>query len=168
MISRRSLSGWSPLSGLMPLRKERARTALCHWVVPETPVPALMPERLGWLMSWTAPSAAMARPASCCCETNSGKHGVPAGPGWIYEIKHDGFRILARRDRERVRLFTRHGTDFTARYPKIAAAVESLPVRSCALDGVCSALTESNSAGANQCQARARDSVPNAGSSGGS
>jgi hypothetical protein len=35
----------------------------------------------------------------------------PAGPGWIHEIKHDGFRILARRDRERVGLFTRHGTD---------------------------------------------------------
>ena len=54
----------------MPLRKERARTALCHWVVPETPVPALMPERLGWLMSWTAPSAAMARPVNSptnCC-----------------------------------------------------------------------------------------------------
>ena len=34
-----------------------------------------------------------------------------------------------------MRLFTRHGTDFTARYPKIAAAIESLPVRSCALDG---------------------------------
>jgi bifunctional non-homologous end joining protein LigD len=59
----------------------------------------------------------------------------PAGPGWIHEIKHDGFRILTRREAERVRLFTRHGTDFTARYPKIAAAVESLPVRSCALDG---------------------------------
>ena len=57
------------------------------------------------------------------------------GPGWIHEIKHDGFRILARREAERVRLFTRHGTDFTARYPKIAAALESLPVRSCALDG---------------------------------
>ena len=42
----------------------------------------------------------------------------PAGPGWIHEIKHDGFRILARRDAECVRLFTRHGTDFTARYPK--------------------------------------------------
>jgi ATP-dependent DNA ligase len=38
----------------------------------------------------------------------------PAAPGWIHEIKHDGFRILAGRDRERVRLFTRHGTDFTA------------------------------------------------------
>jgi bifunctional non-homologous end joining protein LigD len=59
----------------------------------------------------------------------------PAGPGWIHEIKHDGFRILARRDAERLRLFTRHGTDFTARYPKIATAVESLPVRSSALDG---------------------------------
>ena len=34
-----------------------------------------------------------------------------------------------------MRLFTRHGTDFTARYPKIAAALASLPVRSCALDG---------------------------------
>ena len=59
----------------------------------------------------------------------------PAGPGWIHEIKHDGFRILARREGGRVRLFTRHGTDFTARYPKIAAALASLPARSCALDG---------------------------------
>src|ERR1700720_1604665 len=59
----------------------------------------------------------------------------PAGPGWIHEIKHDGFRILARREAEHVRLFTRHGTDFTARYPKIVSALESLPVRSCALDG---------------------------------
>ena len=59
----------------------------------------------------------------------------PAGPGWVHEIKHDGFRILAWRDAKRVRLFTRHGADFTARYPQIAAAVESLPVRSCALDG---------------------------------
>ena len=59
----------------------------------------------------------------------------PVGPDWIHEIKHDGFRILARREAKRVRLFTRHGTDFTARYPKIAAALDSLPVRSCALDG---------------------------------
>ena len=59
----------------------------------------------------------------------------PVGPDWIHEIKHDGFRILARREGGRLRLFTRHGTDFTARYPKIAAALASLPVRSCALDG---------------------------------
>jgi bifunctional non-homologous end joining protein LigD len=59
----------------------------------------------------------------------------PAGPGWILEIKHDGFRILARRDKERVRLFTRNGYDFAARFPKIAASVESLSVRSCIVDG---------------------------------
>ena len=59
----------------------------------------------------------------------------PAGPGWVHEIKHDGFRILARRDAKRVRLFTRNGSDFTARYPKIVAAVENLPVKSCLIDG---------------------------------
>jgi bifunctional non-homologous end joining protein LigD len=60
---------------------------------------------------------------------------APRGPGWIHEIKHDGFRILARREAERVRLFTRHGTDFTDRFPKIAAAVDGPPVRSCVIDG---------------------------------
>ena len=59
----------------------------------------------------------------------------PSGPDWIHEIKHDGFRILARREASRVRLYTRNGYDFTARFPKIAATVETLPVRSCVLDG---------------------------------
>src|SRR5436190_1126024 len=59
----------------------------------------------------------------------------PAGPGWIHEIKHDGFRILARRDTRGVRLFTRNGYDFTARFPKIDAAVEKLDVSSCVIDG---------------------------------
>ena len=59
----------------------------------------------------------------------------PTGHGWVHEIKHDGFRIMAWRDEDRVRLFTRNGFDFTARYPKIAAALESLPVRSCVVDG---------------------------------
>ncbi len=58
-----------------------------------------------------------------------------SGPGWLHEIKHDGFRILARRDRAGVRLFTRHGNDFTSRFPFIAMAVCKLPVRSCLIDG---------------------------------
>jgi bifunctional non-homologous end joining protein LigD len=40
----------------------------------------------------------------------------PAGPGWIHEIKHDGFRILAQRDAAGVRLFTRKGYDLAARF----------------------------------------------------
>ena len=59
----------------------------------------------------------------------------PAGPDWIHEIKHDGFRILARRDKKRVRLFTRNDYDFTDRFPQITAAVKSLRVRSCVVDG---------------------------------
>jgi bifunctional non-homologous end joining protein LigD len=35
----------------------------------------------------------------------------PSGPNWLYEIKHDGFRIMALRDAKGVRLFTRNGRD---------------------------------------------------------
>jgi bifunctional non-homologous end joining protein LigD len=59
----------------------------------------------------------------------------PAGPDWIHEIKHDGFRLMARRDAAGVRLFTRRGNDWTALYPSIAAAVAALPCRSCLIDG---------------------------------
>jgi ATP-dependent DNA ligase len=37
------------------------------------------------------------------------------GPGWIHEIKHDGFRIIAQKKGERVRLITRNGTRFRFR-----------------------------------------------------
>jgi len=59
----------------------------------------------------------------------------PSGPGWIHEIKHDGFRILARCDSAGVRLITRAGNDFSSRFPFIAMAVAKLPVRSCLIDG---------------------------------
>ena len=59
----------------------------------------------------------------------------PAGPDWIHEIKHDGFRIMARRDSVGVRLITRNGHDFSNRFPFIALAVGHLPARSCLLDG---------------------------------
>ncbi len=59
----------------------------------------------------------------------------PSGPGWIHEIKHDGFRILARKDPAGVRLITRAGNDFSSRFPFIAIAVSNLPVQSCLIDG---------------------------------
>jgi len=59
----------------------------------------------------------------------------PSGPGWLHEIKHDGFRILARRDGAGVRLITRAGNDFSGRFPFIAMAIGKLPVRSCLIDG---------------------------------
>jgi bifunctional non-homologous end joining protein LigD len=59
----------------------------------------------------------------------------PIGRGWIHEIKHDGFRLIARRDAAGVRLITRNGNDFTGRFPFIATAVAALPARSCVIDG---------------------------------
>jgi bifunctional non-homologous end joining protein LigD len=57
------------------------------------------------------------------------REGPTFGPGWIHEIKHDGFRILARRGPAGVRLITRNGNDFTSRFPF------TLPVQSCLIDG---------------------------------
>jgi bifunctional non-homologous end joining protein LigD len=59
----------------------------------------------------------------------------PTGSGWIHEIKFDGFRLLARRDGPRVRLFTRNGYDWTERFPLIRQGMAALQVRSCLIDG---------------------------------
>jgi ATP-dependent DNA ligase len=59
----------------------------------------------------------------------------PSGPGWLHEIKHDGFRLIARRPAAGVRLITREGNDFTYRFPFVAMAIAKLPVRSCLIDG---------------------------------
>jgi ATP-dependent DNA ligase len=59
----------------------------------------------------------------------------PSGPDWVHEIKHDGYRLIVRRDGLTVRLFTRRGYDWTDRYPAIAAAAAKLRARSFTLDG---------------------------------
>jgi ATP-dependent DNA ligase len=55
--------------------------------------------------------------------------------GWVYEEKVDGWRILAYKDGERVRLVSRHGRDHTRRFADIAVAIAKLPARSLVLDG---------------------------------
>ena len=53
----------------------------------------------------------------------------------IYEIKHDGYRFICRRDGERVRVFSRRGNDRTDRVPLIAEALTALKVKSVTIDG---------------------------------
>jgi bifunctional non-homologous end joining protein LigD len=53
----------------------------------------------------------------------------PAGSGWVHEVKHDGYRLIVRRDGEAVRLFTRRGHDWTDRYPAIASAAAKIRAR---------------------------------------
>jgi ATP-dependent DNA ligase len=49
--------------------------------------------------------------------------------------QHDGFRIMVRRDGAGVRLITRHGNDFTARFPLAVEAASASSARSFLLDG---------------------------------
>ena len=53
----------------------------------------------------------------------------------MHEIKHDGYRLIARRSDDRVRLYTRRGFNWVDRYPRIIEALHSLPVRSIVIDG---------------------------------
>ena len=59
----------------------------------------------------------------------------PTGELWLHEIKHDGFRIIARKNGHRVRLYSRAGNDLTARFPLIVAALGGLRSRSVIIDG---------------------------------
>ena len=59
----------------------------------------------------------------------------PAGPGWLHEVKHDGFRTLARKQGERINVWSRYGTDFTGRFSNIAEAVRGLPAENAFIDG---------------------------------
>ncbi|HMD84077.1 MAG TPA: non-homologous end-joining DNA ligase [Terriglobia bacterium] len=56
-------------------------------------------------------------------------------PGWIYEEKYDGFRILAYKEGASVSLLSRNGKDRNQTYPNIAAAVAKLLYRTLLLDG---------------------------------
>jgi bifunctional non-homologous end joining protein LigD len=60
---------------------------------------------------------------------------VPAGPDWLHEIKHDGYRLIVHREGKRVRLSTRNGYDWSDRYPLIVEAALRLPKSSFVIDG---------------------------------
>src|SRR5215831_17283923 len=68
-----------------------------------------------------------------CLPTKTDK--LPSGDGWLHEIKHDGFSIIARKDGQRVRLYSRPGNDLTHRFPLIAETLARLRSRSCIIDG---------------------------------
>src|SRR5262245_25535491 len=59
----------------------------------------------------------------------------PSGEAWLHEIKHDGFRVIARKDGDRVRLYSRPGNDLTYRFALIVEAMARRRSRSCIIDG---------------------------------
>jgi len=68
-----------------------------------------------------------------CIPTKGTK--VPSGPEWFHEIKQDGFRMRVERDRDRVRLISRGGYNWTSRFPWIGEAALRNRVRQFVIDG---------------------------------
>jgi bifunctional non-homologous end joining protein LigD len=56
-------------------------------------------------------------------------------PGWVYEEKVAGWRMLAHKDGDRVRLVSRNGVVHTRRFHDLAAAVAKLSAQALVLDG---------------------------------
>ena len=83
------------------------------------------------------PGAAKAElPATLAPQLATLAKSVPSGGPWSYELKFDGYRLLARIDEKgRVKLFTRNGNDWTAKLKPLAAAVQALGVKQAWLDG---------------------------------
>jgi bifunctional non-homologous end joining protein LigD len=60
---------------------------------------------------------------------------APEGSDWLHEIKYDGHRLLASIERGKVRLITRGGLDWTAKFPELAQRLGELPVNTALIDG---------------------------------
>jgi bifunctional non-homologous end joining protein LigD len=84
--------------------------------------------------SATAMAKKSALPDSIKPELATLMESAPEGD-WRYEIKFDGYRVMARVDNGHVQLFTRNGHDWTHKLPRQAEAIASLGLESAWLDG---------------------------------
>lgn len=60
---------------------------------------------------------------------------LPSGNDWAYEVKFDGIRALAIKNKKHTILFSRRHHDITAEFPDIARAISALPVADLVVDG---------------------------------
>ncbi|CAM2163008.1 3'-phosphoesterase / DNA ligase D / DNA repair polymerase [Paraburkholderia sacchari] len=95
----------------------------------------------------TKPGARAALPAALAPQLATPADAPPDGDDWLYELKFDGYRVLARIERDAhgkpdVRIFTRAGLDWTAKFPKQVEALRALDLQSAWLDGEAVVLDE--------------------------
>src|SRR5215470_17554699 len=66
----------------------------------------------------------------------------PATGDWLYELKFDGIRLIAIKNRQKVSLLSRNQNDLSARFPEIVDAIKNLSADECVIDGEVVALDE--------------------------
>lgn len=98
-------------AGASPARA--LRSAIAQDVVPRTEID---PRHVGLMLAETGDQAF-------------------SDPAWIYELKLDGYRLLAGKAHQDVLLLTRNGNDYTEVFPEIARAVAAIPLERCLIDG---------------------------------
>jgi bifunctional non-homologous end joining protein LigD len=83
----------------------------------------------------TAGAVAAPMPAKLAPQLASLANAVPTSGDWLWEIKLDGYRLMARIENGEARLITRGGHDWSAKMPTLVDALGRLDVRSAWLDG---------------------------------
>jgi bifunctional non-homologous end joining protein LigD len=68
----------------------------------------------------------------------------PVGKNWIHEIKFDGYRIIAFKQNNETRLFSRNNKDWTSKFKNIKAAIDNIPIKNAIFDGEVVVLNEEN------------------------
>jgi len=84
----------------------------------------------------------------------------PIGDEWLHEIKHDGYRIVARIEEGEVRLVSRNAKDWTKEFPQVARAVSRLPAGTALLDGEVAAVLPNGATSFQALQRRAEGAAP--------
>jgi bifunctional non-homologous end joining protein LigD len=84
----------------------------------------------------------------------------PAGDEWLHEIKHDGYRIVARIEEGEVRLISRNGKDWTKEFPQVARALGRLPAGTALVDGEVAAVLPNGATSFQALQRRGDAAVP--------
>jgi bifunctional non-homologous end joining protein LigD len=99
-----------------------------------------------WLLLRKREDGAQARPAHRTAYTPmlaTPAETVPRGPGWLFEVKWDGYRAIARISQGETQLTSRKGNDLTERFPSVAKAIaRAVKTPDCVLDGEVCALDE--------------------------
>ena len=80
--------------------------------------------------------------------------------GWLFELKLDGYRLIAAKEKGEALLLTRRGNDYTAAFPEVARAIKALPVESCIVDGEVVVLDARGMPSFNRLQQRGRIASP--------
>jgi bifunctional non-homologous end joining protein LigD len=80
--------------------------------------------------------------------------------GWLFELKLDGYRMIASKRQGEVLLLTRNGNDYTDVFPEVARAVRALPFGDCIIDGEVVVLDDDGKPSFSKLQKRGRLTSP--------